>query len=115
MTTNLDDAGRDIAEMLLLLETKMKAKGWEKARAEFVMRKCYRPRVSVELEVDSITSNTQAFPEMYCLARPWKNCHGLTVTEAFAAADKAIAEMLDHPTEALAPWFAVEPEKVAAE
>ncbi len=110
MTTNLDDAGRDILDMLRILECKMRAKGWEKARARLAMRP-----TAMDIHLEAANYDVAAFLDPLDCRIRYAFAYGETLSEIFAEADKKIALMLDHPTEALAPWFAVEPEKVAAE
>jgi hypothetical protein len=108
--TNLDDAGRDIAEMLRLLIAKMRAKGWENPDCRLTVPvDGSRRDMHVYLEA-APEGDAQAFADPLGQRIRYAFAYGETLSEIFAEADKKIALMLDHPTEALAPWFIAAPE-----
>jgi len=111
MIANLDDAGRDIAAMLRILEAKMRAKGWESADCHLSIYSSGSPSIMLHASRDM---SAPAFLDPLGARIGYAFGYGDTIGEAIADAERKIALMLDHPTEAIAPWF-VEQEKVAAE
>src|SRR5579883_352032 len=78
MTTNLDDAGRDILDMLRILECKMRAKGWEKARARLAMRP-----TAMDIHLEAANYDVAAFLDPLDCRIRYAFAYGETLSEIF--------------------------------